>query len=188
MAGFDILALAVVGLATVFGLVKGFFHQLLKVAIVLSVFALLYFTMPNVSGFLSARVGLSPKDADYVTVPAAFVVIFIGLSVLVHLLRKPIGKVKFGGLDRLAGGALGFLKGVGFMFVLAFALISFPYQTARTDYFKPYLFKESWAAQRVVIAMGYVRPAFQQRFFVDAEEMMRKTNKPLEATDDEQQA
>ncbi len=173
MAGFDILALAVVGLGAIFGLVKGFFHQLLKVAVLAGVFVVLYFFLPDMSGFLSERLGVPPGTADYVVVLGTFVIMFIVFSLLIYRARKPIGRVRFGGLDRLAGGVLGALKGAGIMAVLAYALMCFPGEKIRADYFKRYIFKDSWAAPRTVIAMGYIRPAFQQRFFADAEQMMK---------------
>ncbi len=173
MAGFDILALAVVGLGAIFGLVKGFFHQLLKVAVLAGVFVVLCFFLPDMSGFLSERLGVPPGTADYVVVLGTFVIMFVVFSLLIYRARKPIGRIRFGGLDRLAGGVLGALKGAGIMAVLTYALMCFPGEKIRADYFKRYIFKESWAAPRTVIAMGYIRPAFQQRFFADAEQMMK---------------
>jgi uncharacterized membrane protein required for colicin V production len=179
MAGFDIIALAVMGLAVVFGLVKGFFHQLFKTIAVAGAFVLLYFFLPDMTNSIETNLKVSPEVAHYAAVVGAVFVIFIFVSIIMHLLRKPIAKAKFGGLDKLLGGVLGAAKGAGLLAAITFALISVPDQQAatrkaRVDFMKTQIFNDSWAAPRMVIGMGYATSIFQHQFFIDAEDIMKK--------------
>ena len=176
MAGFDIIALAVMGLAVVFGLVKGFFHQLFKTIAVAGAFVLLYFFLPDMTKSIETNLKVSPEVAHYAAVVGAVFVIFIFVSIIMHLLRKPIAKAKFGGLDKLLGGVLGAAKGAGLLAAITFALISVPDHQAkeRVDFMKTQIFNDSWAAPRMVIGMGYATSIFQHQFFIDAEDIMKK--------------
>ena len=181
MAGFDIIAIAVMGLAIVFGLVKGFFHQLLKTISVAGAYALLYFFLSDITNSLETNLKLSPEAARYAAVVGVVFLLFIFVSIIVRLLRKPIAKVKFGGLDKLIGGILGAAKGLGLLAAITFALISFPdhqapaaTRTARVDFMKTKIFNNSWAAPKMIIGMGYARPVFQHQFFIDEEEILGK--------------
>jgi uncharacterized membrane protein required for colicin V production len=172
MAGFDILALAVVGLATIFGLARGFFHQFLKACAVGGALAILYFFLPDIQNFISRLLRASAPTARYIAVLGTVFGIYIAVSIITCLLRKPIRKVGFGGLDRLIGGALGFARGAGLLAAFMFALVSFPDAKIREDFLKPNVFKNSWAAPRMVVGMGYIRPAFGHLFFIEAEETL----------------
>lgn len=182
MAGFDILALAVMGLAIVFGLVKGFFHQLLKTAAVAGAYLILYFFMPGIANFLSGTLKIPPDVAPYATVVGVVFILFIAATVLMHIFRRPLGRLKFGGLDKFIGGLLGAVKGAGLLAAITFALVSFPDSAApshksRVDFMKTRVFNNSYAAPKMVVGMGYARPIFQQpkgaapQFFIEAEDM-----------------
>jgi len=173
MAGFDIIAIAVIGLATVFGLVKGLFHQFLKALFVVGALAILYFCLPNIEWAMKGAGGATPEMTRYIAVVGIVFAMYIFITVIMYLLRQPIRKVRFGGLDHLLGGVLGFVKGAGLLAAITFALISFPDHNARVTFLKPNIFHNSWAAPRMVVGMQYIKLAFEQQFFVDAEEMLK---------------
>lgn len=174
MAGYDILALAVVGLAVIFGLWKGFLHQLLKVIAIGGGYAALHFAQYDITRFIS-KTGMSEEAGHYAAVLVAVFGAYIIMSIITHLLRAPIHKAAFGGLDKILGGVLGIAKGVGLLAVITFGIIAvpgLPDQPAKayTDFEKTKIFNDSWAAPRMVVGMGYARPLFHDRFFKVADE------------------
>lgn len=121
---FDFLMLAVVAAATIVGLVKGLVREVMGVIAALAGLILAANYYPNLSHLL--RDFISPgQTRDFIS----FGVIFLVVLLLGVLLGRLISG-RFSGLskavDRVLGGAFGFVKGAFFCGVLVLGFTVFP--------------------------------------------------------------
>jgi membrane protein required for colicin V production len=128
----DILIVAVVGFSTLRAYTHGFIRELVILASVI-------LAIP-VAGVLYAS--LFPKvdpiiDNEDLSAVVSFVSIMAGVviggNVIAHLLKRSAEMLNLGGLDKLAGGAFGFLKAALIIQALLILLVRYPSPDLRAE-------------------------------------------------------
>lgn len=127
MTGFDIIVLAIVGVAAIAGFFRGFVQETLSLtAWVLAIIAI-YFLHTDLSAWLLDIFG-SPSAASML----AFVLLLLVPYVVMRLIALRAGKASrksvLGPIDRVLGFGFGALKGV-IIVVMAFSLVVLGYDT-----------------------------------------------------------
>ncbi|MBL9092616.1 MAG: CvpA family protein [Planctomycetaceae bacterium] len=120
MQTYDIVMLAVVGIATLFGLMKGFAWQVASLAsLVLSYFCALRF-----ADALAPQLNADPRWSKYL----AMLIIYCGTGFAVWMVFRfvsgAIDRVKLREFDRQMGGLVGFIKGSLLCTVITFFAVS----------------------------------------------------------------
>jgi membrane protein required for colicin V production len=120
MQTYDLVMVAVLGGAVLFGLWKGFAWQVASLAsIVVS-----YFVARNFSGPLAARIGGDPSWNRFL----AMFILFFGCSLIIWIafgfVRKTIDQMYLKTFDRQVGAALGAVKGVVLCIVITLFSVS----------------------------------------------------------------
>lgn len=128
----DILLAVVIGLSTFNGYRNGFIRELVSIASVIlaiPVAGIFYDDMfPKVEPIVD-----NEDLAALLSFVAILAGVIIGGQVAAHLLRRTAEILNLGVLDRLAGGAFGFLKAVIVAQVLLVALVTYPKPDLRED-------------------------------------------------------
>jgi membrane protein required for colicin V production len=128
----DLVLLAAIGFSTFTGYRNGFIRELVSIASVIlaiPVAGIFYDDMfPKVEPIVDNR-----NLAALISFLAILAGVIIGGQVAAHLLKRTAEILNLGVLDRLAGGAFGFLKAVFIAQVVLIALVTFPKPDLRDD-------------------------------------------------------
>jgi membrane protein required for colicin V production len=128
----DILLVVVIGFSTFNGYRNGFIRELVSIASVIlaiPVAGIFYDDMfPKVEPIVD-----NEDLAALISFVAILLGVIIGGQVAAHLLRRTAEILNLGVLDRIAGGAFGFLKAVIIAQVLLVALVTYPKPDFRED-------------------------------------------------------
>ena len=124
MTALDIIFILLVGLGLVFGLMRGFVHEVLSLGIWLAVVVVLRLLHAPLAGALEPVVG-TVSGAYVLAFALIFLIVFVGGKFLVRRIGGATRKSVIGPLDRILGGGFGALKGlVGVaIFYMAFSLV-----------------------------------------------------------------
>jgi membrane protein required for colicin V production len=129
MSAFDIIILTVLSVFTVIGIWKGFFREIFGFLGVVfgALFAILGF------GPLSKLLHrLVPDIPAFIWIFLSFLIIFVGFYLLSRFLASMLSKLSkimlLGWLNRLLGGAVGFLKGALFVSLFLLLIGFLPFQ------------------------------------------------------------
>lgn len=127
MTGFDIAVLVIVGIASVFGFLRGFVHEVLALAAWgVALFSIHYLHTPfteQLRGFLSG-----PAAASVLAFLLLLLVPFIAIKLLAKRLGGATRNSIIGPIDRVLGLGFGAIKGL-IIVVLAFSLLVLGYDT-----------------------------------------------------------
>ncbi len=128
----DLVLLAVIGFSTFSGYRNGFIRELVSIASVILAIPLagiFYDDMfPKVEPIVR-----NAQFAALLSFVAILAGVIIGGQVAAHMLKRTAEILNLGVLDRLAGGAFGFLKAVFIVQVLLIALVTFPRPDLREE-------------------------------------------------------
>lgn len=145
----DWVLVAMVGASVLTGLFKGAVRTVFSLAGL----AIGFFVASRESGALALVLGrwMSDKVAGAV----AFILIFLGIglafALVGWLLRRAIEKLSLTWLDRVAGAALGLLRGVAIVGVLALAIEGLGgLRATRTATTYPYALRAGWVLLQLV--------------------------------------
>jgi len=129
MSAFDIIIFTVLSVFTVIGIWKGFFREVFGFLGVIfgALFAILGF------GPLSKLLHrLVPDIPAFIWIFLSFIIIFVGFYMLSRFLASMLSKLSkimlLGWLNRLLGGAVGFLKGALFVSLFLLLIGFLPFQ------------------------------------------------------------
>jgi membrane protein required for colicin V production len=129
MSAFDIIIFTVLSVFTVIGIWKGFFREIFGFLGVIfgALFAILGF------GPLSKLLHrLVPDIPAFIWIFLSFIIIFVGFYILSRFLASMLSKLSkimlLGWLNRLLGGAVGFLKGALFVSLFLLLIGFLPFQ------------------------------------------------------------
>lgn len=124
MTALDIIFILLVGLGLVFGLMRGFVHEVLSLGIWLAVVVALKLLHAPLSGALEPVIG-TVSGAYVLAFALIFLIVFVGGKFLVRRIGGATRKSMIGPLDRILGGGFGALKGlVGVaLLYMAFSLV-----------------------------------------------------------------
>ncbi len=128
----DIVLIAAIGFSTWSGFRNGFIRELVSIAAVIlaiPIAGIFYDDMfPKVEPIVDNEV-----LAALISFLAILGGVIVGGQVGAHLLKRTAEILNLGTLDRLAGGAFGFLKAVFIAQVILIALVTFPKPDLRDD-------------------------------------------------------
>jgi membrane protein required for colicin V production len=128
----DVLLLAVIGFSTFNGYRNGFIRELVSIASVIlaiPVAGIFYDDMyPKVEPIVD-----NENLAALISFLAILMGVMIGGQVAAHLLKRTAEILNLGVLDRIAGGAFGFLKAVFVAQVVLILLVTYPKPDLRDD-------------------------------------------------------
>jgi len=110
MSTLDLLLLGLIGAGTWRGWFAGATRQLVSTVGWLAGFALAATLMNPIGAVATVMLGVSERTAPVVGFVLVFAAALAGVALLGHAVRKTLEAVKLGGLDKLAGSALGGLK------------------------------------------------------------------------------
>lgn len=120
METYDIIMVAVLGIATFFGFIKGFAWQLASLASL----ALSYIAALRFGDALAPQLNVDPRYSKYV----AMLIIYCGVSLVVWLAFRAISgtidRIKLREFDRQMGGLFGLFKGALICFVITFFAVT----------------------------------------------------------------
>ncbi len=120
---FDIIVLAVVGVAALFGLWKGLVRQVVGLlGVAAGYVAAMKFSGPLAAKFLT---GFSPATGHVISFFAIFIACVIASSIFGSIMGKLVGGTGLGILNKVGGGLLGGLKGCLVIAVATMLLIAF---------------------------------------------------------------
>ncbi|WP_166040789.1 CvpA family protein [Sphingosinicella sp. YJ22] len=124
MTALDIIFILLVGLGLVFGLMRGFVHEVLSLGIWIAVVAALWLLHGPVSGALEPVIGTT-SGAYMLAFALIFLVVLIGGKLIVRQIGGVTRRSRLGALDRILGGGFGALKGLlgVALFYMAFSLV-----------------------------------------------------------------
>lgn len=121
----DFVLLAAIGFSTFNGYRNGFIRELVSIASVILAIPLAGIFYDDM--FPKVEPIVDNEDlAALLSFLAILLGVIIGGQVVAHLLKRTAEILNLGVLDRLAGGAFGFLKAVFIAQVLLIALVTFP--------------------------------------------------------------
>jgi len=127
MTGFDIIVLAIVGVAAIAGFFRGFVQETLSLAAWVLAIIAIYFLHTDLSAYL-----LGLLDSPSVASMLAFVLLLLVPYIVMRLIALKAGssarKSALGPIDRVLGFGFGTLKGV-IIVVMVFSLIVLGYDT-----------------------------------------------------------
>jgi membrane protein required for colicin V production len=128
----DIVLIAAIGFSTFNGYRNGFIRELVSIASVIlaiPVAGIFYDDMfPKVEPIVD-----NEDLAALISFLAILMGVIIGGQVAAHLLKRTAEILNLGVLDRIAGGAFGFVKAVFIAQVVLIALVTFPKPDLRDD-------------------------------------------------------
>ena len=145
----DGVLVAMVVASVVTGLLKG----AVRVVFSLGGLALGFFLAPRESGALAIVLGrwMSPRVAGVMAFVFIFLAIGLVFGLVAYLLRTALEKLSLTWLDRLAGGALGLLRGVVIVGVLALAIEGLGgLRASRTAKTYPYALRAGWVLLQMI--------------------------------------
>lgn len=152
-----IVILAVIGILTWRSYSAGFIRELVSLAAVIlaiPVAGVLYDDLyPKVHPIVD-----SEALANLVSFVALFAGVLIAGQIASHLLRQTAEALNLGAVDKLAGGAFGFLKGVLICQVVLVALVAFPAPDLRDE------IDESPVAKQLVSGTPFVLAILPDNF------------------------
>ena len=124
MTALDIIFILLVGLGLVFGLMRGFVHEVLSLGIWIVVVAALWLLHAPLSGALEPMIGTT-SGAYMLAFALIFLVVLIGGKLIVRQIGGATRRSRLGTLDRILGGGFGALKGLlgVALFYMAFSLV-----------------------------------------------------------------
>ncbi|MDB5667205.1 MAG: CvpA family protein [Alphaproteobacteria bacterium] len=111
MTALDIIFILLVGLGLVFGLMRGFVHEVLSLGIWIAVIAALWLLHSPLSGALEPVIGTT-SGAYMLAFALIFLVVLIGGKLIVRQLGGATRRSRLGAIDRILGGGFGALKGL----------------------------------------------------------------------------
>ena len=176
MAIFDIACIVIVGLSIMFGVLKGFVHQVLKIlGMVAAIFLIVNFR-PDIENWLSAKIGIDAAVAAFLVLPAVFFGVFVVISILTYFARASLKKARFGSVDRILGLLLGAAKGAVICAAIFYALVQYPGESINKSLREHRVFPDSWAAKRLVeVAENKnVRPHLPADFIFKARMLLKE--------------
>ena len=150
MAIFDILAIVVLALSALFGLIKGFVHQLIKAIGLAGAIYIIYRWGGDVTGFLSGNLRIPSYIASYLTIPVILFGAFIVVSIPAYLLRRALKRTRFGPVDRILGLVFGTAKGVVLCAGLLYVLVQLPNEGIKEIFVRHRVFYDSMASEKLV--------------------------------------
>jgi membrane protein required for colicin V production len=124
MTALDIIFFLLVGLGLVFGVMRGFVHEVLSLGIWILVVIALRLLHGPLSAALEPAIG-TVSGAYVLAFALIFLIVLVGGKLVVRRLGGATRKSVIGPLDRILGGGFGALKGlVGVaLFYMAFSLV-----------------------------------------------------------------
>lgn len=172
----DVVLVVVIGFSTFNGYRNGFIRELVSIASVIlaiPVAGIFYDDMfPKVEPIVK-----NEDLAALVSFLAILIGVIIGGQVVAHLLKRTAEILNLGVLDRIAGGAFGFLKAAFIAQVVLIALVTFPRPDIRED------IDGSLVAQRLLDAAPSVL-AFLPNTFDEGIDLFKEHIDTLDALDD----
>jgi membrane protein required for colicin V production len=127
MTGFDIIVLAVVGVAAIGGFARGFIQEVLSLlAWVLAVFAIRYLHT-DLTEFLFGYLG-SPNSAAILAFALLLLIPYAAMKVIAGNIGKASRKSVIGPIDRVLGFGFGAIKGL-IVTVIGFSLVVLGYDS-----------------------------------------------------------
>jgi len=124
MTALDIIFILLVGLGLVFGLMRGFVHEVLSLGIWVGIVVALWLLHEPLSVALGPVIG-TVSGAYMLAFVLIFLVVLIGGKLIVRRIGGATRRSRLGAIDRILGGGFGALKGlVGVaLFYMAFSLV-----------------------------------------------------------------
>ena len=124
MTALDIIFFLLVGLGLVFGIMRGFVHEVLSLAKWILIVVALWLLHEPLSAALEPVIG-TVSGAYVLAFALIFLIVWIGGKLIVRRIGGASRKSVIGPLDRILGGGFGALKGlVGVaLFYMAFSLV-----------------------------------------------------------------
>jgi membrane protein required for colicin V production len=127
MTGFDIIVLAVVGVAAIGGFARGFIQEVLSLlAWVLAVFAI-HYLHTDLTEFLFGYLG-SPNSAAILAFALLLLIPYAAMKVIAGNIGKASRKSVIGPIDRVLGFGFGAIKGL-IVTVIGFSLVVLGYDS-----------------------------------------------------------
>jgi membrane protein required for colicin V production len=121
----DFIILTIVALLVINGVRKGFIISLASlIALALGIYIAINFSN-YLDGVLIENLNPSRKWLPILSFTITFLVVVIVVMIIAKALEKVVDLVGMGILNRIAGGILGFIKGILFVSVLAFIISSY---------------------------------------------------------------
>ncbi len=179
MAIFDILAIAVLAMSALFGLIKGFVHQLIKAIGLAGAIFIICRWRGDVAVFLSDNLGIPLYTASYLTIPAILFGAFIVVSIPAYLLRGALKRTRFGPADRILGLVFGAAKGVVLCAGLLFILVQLPNENEaiRKVFVRHHVFYDSLASEKLVSLLKRISSQLPSDFFDNAKRLRKEVPK-----------
>ncbi len=124
MTALDIIFILLVGLGLVFGLMRGFVHEVLSLAVWVGIVVALWLLHEPLSVALGPVIG-TVSGAYMLAFVLIFLVVLIGGKLIVRRIGGATRRSRLGAIDRILGGGFGAVKGlVGVaLFYMAFSLV-----------------------------------------------------------------
>ena len=110
MAGLDVVLGGVLAFGVWRGMRTGALLQVVGTAGWVLAFVAATALMAPVGELTAASLGVSPRTAPVLGFIVVFGAVVAGLTVAAHVLRKTLEAIKLGGVDKMAGGAVGALR------------------------------------------------------------------------------
>jgi membrane protein required for colicin V production len=108
----DIVFAALVFLLSLRALLRGFITELMSMAsVTLGLLAAFVFHKPGAAFVAEKWFPANPVISDIIAVIALFIIVFVGVKILEHILNDIVSAVDLGGVDRIAGFFLGLAEG-----------------------------------------------------------------------------
>jgi membrane protein required for colicin V production len=127
MTGFDIIVLAVVGIAAIGGFMRGFVQEVLSLAAwILAIFAIRYLHT-DLTEFLAGYIG-TPTTAALLAFAVLLLIPYAAMRLIAGRLGRATRNSVVGPFDRVLGFGFGAVKGV-IIAIVAFSLLVLGYDT-----------------------------------------------------------
>lgn len=127
MNAIDIVSLVLILLFMLIGLWRGFLHGIFRLLAWAGAIAGAYFANKLLSEFISSTLETSNFSTTLVCICIGFLVPFLALSFIGHLLNKYTKDTVVGKVDRVLGGIFGVVKALLILFVLLTILHILPF-------------------------------------------------------------
>lgn len=150
MSGADGIIVAVVGLSTVIGLIRGLAREVMSVIVWVTAFVAALLLGEPVAGLLEIDAGLGTA-AGFAIV---FVAVLIAGAIVQRVLAKLVHASGIGGTDRMLGSLFGALRG-GLVVLVALIALR-PFAEATTWWLESALVPELLAFERDVLDLLHV--------------------------------
>ncbi|MCG8607123.1 CvpA family protein [bacterium] len=139
----DLIILGTIGFFLIKGLFRGFFREVLGLVGLIVALILATKYMSNVSVWIDSVIDVPPSAASLLAYLLIFFAVFIATQVLAHTLQRLFKYSMLGGLEKMAGGIVGFLKGATIISLLVLFISVIPFgrqfvpDTAGSVLFRP---------------------------------------------------